>query len=389
VPRSSNLRDPVRLVAFYHRPLEDPFHGGSLHFRGFVDGLRLSVPVATVAPRLRGRTGPDERVAPARIVGVRYLLLSMLEGWRFLVRSRGDRGSRYVLIAFDVYVAGIVALIAQLRRAPVVYYPQDLNEDVTRSWRAENLSGSLLFRMVRGPLERAGVGAASVILVPSESMREQWTARRRARAPVLVCHLNRNPPVFRPDDVARWRAELGADQRMVAVFVGSFQYPPNVEAFQFLQGRLAPQVAQRDRGILFVVAGLDSEPFVSLSTSNLRVLGTVGDLDGLLYAADVGLAPMGVSGGTSGKIVDYVLHGLDVVATPEAARGVQATPRLRVEDLARFSEVLVEIHRMRTERAADRAPRPIDPAYVSSYMDNREIRSIARELVGLRRDVAL
>lgn len=384
VPRSSTDSRPVRVVAFYHRPEDDPFHGGSLHFKGFVEGLRRTVPVDVVAPSPPGRGESTDSIAPARIVGVRYLIRAAFAGGRFLWQTkRNSSAPRSVLVAFDVYVAGLVAFLARLRGVPMAYYPQDLNEEVTQTWTAERLPGSLLFRTVRWPLERAGVRYASLILVPSESMREQWASRRSFRSPLLLCHLNRSVPVFRPEDVRRWRDRLRPGGRMVAVFVGSFQYPPNLDAFRYVQTTLAPDLARRDPQILLVVAGLDSEPFVSLSTDNLRVLGTVEDLDGLLFSADVGLAPMVVPGGTSGKIVDYVLHGLDVVATPEAARGVRATPRLRIEDLSRFSDLLIEIHHQRNGAPDIRTPAPIDPVYLSSYVDDQELRSIGRELVRL------
>jgi hypothetical protein len=197
---------------------------------------------------------------------------------------------------------------------------------------------------------------------------------------IRVCTLKRTAPTFDRAAIAGWRERLKIDGRTGAVFVGSFQYAPNVRAFEFLRDEVAPELARRDPGLLLLIAGLDSEPFVGQDRPNLRVLGTVDDLDGLLYTSRIGLAPMDVGGGTSTKIVDYLLHGLSVVSTPEAAGGIEATDLMRLAPRSEFVERLIELHRsLRPAPDAIEEPSRL-PEFLRRYLEWDDIDAVALEI---------
>jgi hypothetical protein len=154
------------------------------------------------------------------------------------------------------------------------------------------------------------------------------------------------------------------------VFVGSFEYLPNVQAFRFLCDSLAPEISSRDPRIRIVVAGRGSEGLAGGVPPNVSVVGTVDDLSSLLFACSVGVAPMTIPGGTSMKIVDYVLHGLEVVATPEASRGVDPSPRIHGARLSEFVQRVCEVaSRVDRPGATPTHSPPPDPFYVKAYTE--------------------
>jgi hypothetical protein len=202
---------------------------------------------------------------------------------------------------------------------------------------------------------------------------------------IRICTVKRSPPVRDPATIAGWRHRLELNGRRAVVFIGSFQYSPNVRAFEFLRDAVAPELLRTDPELSVVVAGLDSEPYISHRAANLRVLGTVADLDGLLFACSIGVAPMDVGGGTSGKIVDYVLHGLRVLATPEAAAGIEPTAQVEVAPRGDFATRLVEMARALRDHPVD-PDDGCDAEFLRRYTESGDIDALGielRRMVGL------
>lgn len=375
---------PRPVAAFYHRPMEGTFHGGSLHFKAFIERLRGSVPVAVVAPPYiaaneQKRNG--DQPGPL-LVGFRYLVTSAWVCARFLWSDgrKPRSGSVRAIVAFDIYVVAIAALWSKVRRIPLIYYPQDSNRAISRYWKEAGYRGGWLFHAVRSPLERLGLGRADLILVVSNSMIPEIVSQGVEPGRVRLCPLKRTLPEFRSASVEAWRRKLGLDGKVAVVFVGSFEYAPNVRALRYVSSNLAPRLAREDPRVLILVAGVGSEAYSSAEASNLRILGTVDDLDGLLYASHIGIAPMDVAGGTSGKIVDYILHGLTTLATPEATQGVEAAPSLVVVPLADFATQLLRLSATILEPPPKRSPSAVDGTYVSRYVDSDDIRKLGAEI---------
>lgn len=376
--------DPIRVATFYHRPIDVPFHGGSLHFKGFVDHLRTSMPILVVAPQTAvGYRANGTNLPSAHIVGFRYLVSSSWECVRFVLKDglKPRAESARVLVAFDIYVAGFTSIWAKIRRIHLVYYPQDSNEEVTRYWREAGYRGGSIFSWVRWPLEKVGLATADLVLVVSDLMRQKLEAKGVNPGRLRVCTLKRALPRYHLPDVESWRAKLGLGEKIGVVFVGSFQYAPNVRAFHFLKLNIAPKLLDLNPRIRIIVAGLDSEQFATDVPPNMLVLGSVRDLDGLLFACEIGLAPMDIAGGTSGKIIDYVLHDLRIVATREAAQGVQATGGLTVVPLDEFASKISAMVTAGVGTRGGSGPPPIDPTYRSQYVESKDISGIAEEIL--------
>ena len=381
----SEPRPAVRAAIFYHRPIDDPYHGGSRHCQGFARGLAPFFAVEFVGPRLPPNWAAGQRDrGGVRLAVVGYLLRAFAAASRFVLadgyRASADRAR--LLIAFDVYLGGIAAVWSRIRRVEMIYYPQDSPHRIAQGWTTSGVRGAWLFRAFRALPERWSVRAASVVLVPSPSVGRDYAELGIDPSRIRLCPMNREAPTYRPAAVEEWRQRLNLQGRTAAIFVGSFQYPPNVRAFEYLRDSLAPRLQELAPSIEILVAGLDSEAFASDLPKNVRVLGTVDDLDSLLFACSIGLAPMDVPGGTSGKVIDFLLHGLPTVATPEAADGVAPSPLLRVSPLTSFPEALTEVDGVTATARASLAPRSPDPGYLRLYTGEQELRSIAADLAG-------
>jgi hypothetical protein len=372
-PSQGSSSSPV--VVFYHRPIEDPFHGGSLHCNSFVASLRQMFPVEVIAPDLPPKQESYKtNRSEVGWAGFRYLISTMLRTAQFAVKefTRGSNDRSRVLIAFGYTMAGFAALWAAIRRIRFVYYPQDDTREVSRSWQRSGQKGAHLLRWFVWPIEKLAMNRADLILVPSDAMRDHCLRDGFPESRLQVYMMQRRMPVLDASRVAYWRDTLGLATKAGVIFVGSFQYAPNIRSFEWVRSQLAPKLLSKAPDVQLLVAGLDSESFAVDLPPNLRVIGTVRDLDGLLYACTVGIAPMDTPGGTSGKIVDYALHGLKIVATPEAAEGVPKLASMVLASMEQFPEVLISVlSALGPSRAPPTQP-DVDPTYVERYTNSRD-----------------
>lgn len=120
-----------------------------------------------------------------------------------------------------------------------------------------------------------------------------------------------------PVDLAEPPAPRPTDRRRTAGFIGNFGFSPNVDAVQALLGSWGPQL--RDRGWDIVVAGLRSEGL--RLPSWVRCLGAVERPRDFYAEVDLALAPIRHGGGMKVKVVESLMHGRPVLASPFAMEG--------------------------------------------------------------------
>jgi glycosyltransferase involved in cell wall biosynthesis len=107
------------------------------------------------------------------------------------------------------------------------------------------------------------------------------------------------------------------------LFVGDFTYAPNREGFRFLAGEVMPRLWERRADARLAVAGRGLEPDAGLD-DRIDLLGFVADLPAAYAAADCVAVPLLQGGGSPLKFVEAMAYGQPVVATPLAARGLEA-----------------------------------------------------------------
>ena len=122
------------------------------------------------------------------------------------------------------------------------------------------------------------------------------------------------------------------------LFVGNFEYQPNVDAAHFLTSEIAPKVVARRPDATFVLAGngppLDVQQLGKLA--HVTVTGRVPRLEPYLASAAVVVCPLRIGGGVKLKLLESLHHGKAVVTTSIGAQGLDARGRqaVRIADNA-------------------------------------------------------
>jgi glycosyltransferase involved in cell wall biosynthesis len=142
------------------------------------------------------------------------------------------------------------------------------------------------------------------------------------------------------------RESLGIGEMPLAIFLGS-NYPPNIEAANYICRKLAPAMPN----VFFAICGgvgsglpPETRNPINGQMVNLRVTGPLSGQDKELYlrAADIALNPMFSGSGTNVKIFDFMANGLPVLTTAVGARGIEwiEEPALEVAQAEEFADKL-------------------------------------------------
>ena len=125
----------------------------------------------------------------------------------------------------------------------------------------------------------------------------------------------------------------------MVLFIGS-DYPPNIEAGEFIINKLAYQCPD----INFLIIGTVGNRLTS-SKENVKIVGRVTDEEkrNLLWAADIAINPMFQGSGTNIKMFDYLAAGLPTISTPIGARGIINEGDFIIADSESFAEMIQEL----------------------------------------------
>jgi|HubBroStandDraft_6_1064221.scaffolds.fasta_scaffold187502_2 glycosyltransferase involved in cell wall biosynthesis len=147
-----------------------------------------------------------------------------------------------------------------------------------------------------------------------------------------------------PEQVETVRKRYGVTDESI-LFMGFYTWPPNMRAIQFLMNEVMPWLHQRRPDVRLVITGGDV-PFSSPWLINPGVVSSRNDLNALLSACRIGVAPIFTGSGTRLKILEYMAAGLPVVTTKKGAEGlgVQAGKHvLYAETAQEFGEAILRI----------------------------------------------
>lgn len=198
---------------------------------------------------------------------------------------------------------------AQQRRGPAAWY------DLLQAGRARRL-------------EAATAARAQAFVVVNHADAERLRARTGGRVIAI------------PNGTARAVADGGGPEPATIAFVGTLDYPPNVEAVTRLVHGVLPRVRAAVPDVHVLLAGRRPVPAVSaLAGAGVEVLGGVDDVGSVFARAQVAVYPGRTGRGTKNTVAEAVGAGCPVVASVESARGHATGEHLRVgltdEDLAR------------------------------------------------------
>ncbi len=367
------------LVVFYQRPVEDPFHGGSAHARGFIAALSVRADIRVVAPHLRASSA-RESLSPSVPRSVAYILRATAKQLAFLfaqcLLARKERASGVVV--FDVYSGAIPLIWSRVTGTKMVYYAQDYGGRVARDLREIRARGAVAFKLFRGPLESVLIHHSDILAVVSEVLRQDFVALGVPSNRIVTCEMPRQRVDPNPNLVSAWRSRLGLHDHLGIIFVGNLGYPPNRRAVGFIETDLVPQISQTRRLWKLILAGPGTDT-VKVPDRRVIGLGPVVDLDNLLYACHIGIAPVEVEGGVSGKLVEYLTHGLVAVATREAASGMVSCESLKITEVGAFAKRVMELIDSDAV-AASGAERRLEDSVVQHYLTESGIAQLVASI---------
>lgn len=119
-------------------------------------------------------------------------------------------------------------------------------------------------------------------------------------------------------------AEARLEQRVGAMFVGSFDHPPNRDAARWLATEVWPLVRKCHPQATLNLIGSNPPPEVlAITGDGVTVQGWVEDLDALYRNVRLTVAPLRFGAGVKGKVGESLACGVPVVGTPTAFEGMR------------------------------------------------------------------
>lgn len=140
------------------------------------------------------------------------------------------------------------------------------------------------------------------------------------------------------------------------LFVGNYEYAPNVDAGLRLAREILPAVqAQIPEAKLWLVGNAPPPEIQSLSSDSIEVTGRVPDVRPYLAGAGVFVCPLTLGAGLKNKVLEALAMGIPVVATPLSVdgidvKGVKNTPAALVTNLNSMVDSIIRVMRDETLR---------------------------------------
>ncbi len=111
-------------------------------------------------------------------------------------------------------------------------------------------------------------------------------------------------------------------------FVGTMDYPPNVDAVAWFATKILPLIRRRLPGAQFYIVGSHPTPQVAALAriDGVHVTGRVPDVRPYLRHARACVAPMRIARGIQNKVLQPMAMGVVTIVTPDALEGIEAQP---------------------------------------------------------------
>jgi glycosyltransferase involved in cell wall biosynthesis len=150
--------------------------------------------------------------------------------------------------------------------------------------------------------------------------------RRKLGGRIVLCEHNVEYQRLQAQQaqVSNVRAALQlSSSTLLLVYHGTYSYPPNLQAMQFMAQEILPRLEQH--GIDVAVLAIGSKPPAGLLHPRIHFVGSVPHLETLLPAADMAVVSLLEGGGTRMKILDYFAARVPVISTSKGIEGIPVT----------------------------------------------------------------
>lgn len=132
----------------------------------------------------------------------------------------------------------------------------------------------------------------------------------------------------------------------VLVFTGAMDYWPNIDAVEWFVHQILPKLRMHVPALQFYIAGArPTEAVLALARlPGVLVTGGVPDIRPYIRHATLAVAPLRIARGVQNKVLEAMALGKLVVASPQAAEGIEAEPGrhlLVAADAAAFVDTIL------------------------------------------------
>ncbi len=239
------------------------------------------------------------------------------------IREDGPFDVVYLDSVFTSYLLPIVR--AEAPRAPVVLLELNVESQVFDRWAAQRGGPALaLLSRWEAPRIARAERAAHRELERVITLSEEDARTIRAGAPeARTFVLGPGTPTYAGDEIPP------PPDRSTVLFFGSYHWPPNVDAAEWMAGHIWPRVLERAPDARLVLAGLDPKRSIARLADPARHIdarGFVDDAVATTRAATVCAVPLRVGGGIRLKIIEALANERPVVTTTIGAEGLGLTP---------------------------------------------------------------
>ncbi|BCA61859.1 hypothetical protein HMP09_1093 [Sphingomonas sp. HMP9] len=118
------------------------------------------------------------------------------------------------------------------------------------------------------------------------------------------------------------------------VFTGQMDYRPNIDAVTWFARDILPLVRYRHPARFAIVGRAPTAAVRALASDHVTVTGAVDDVRGWLAAANVCVAPLKLARGIQNKVLEAMAMARPVVASADAAQGIDHADTIRVATTA-------------------------------------------------------
>jgi glycosyltransferase involved in cell wall biosynthesis len=120
---------------------------------------------------------------------------------------------------------------------------------------------------------------------------------------------------------------MTAEKEFDLVFTGNMGYPPNINAAEFLAGKILPLVLKDRPDTQLLIAGASPHLRVSvLKSDNVTVTGWVPDMRECYAASRIFIAPMQIGTGLQNKLLEAMAMEIPCITSGLANQALQAKP---------------------------------------------------------------
>ena len=167
-------------------------------------------------------------------------------------------------------------------------------------------------------------------------------------------------------------------------FIGSFAFPPNVDAARWLVNEIMPLVWRKAPEVRCLIVGSDlsDELRSRAGATGRRRPRTRGSARRCVRTDPSHVAPLRFGAGIKDKVLRSMAAGLPCVGTPEAFRGMHALPAAITNTCQRetASELAAAIVRMHRDEKANASCAEAGLSYVAEGYNVSRINSLIRDI---------